>query len=51
MRVIVLGSAAGGGVPQWNCACDNCSEARRGGAVKPRMQDCVAISARTYVRL
>lgn len=30
MIVRVLGSAAGGGVPQWNCACANCSAARRG---------------------
>lgn len=30
MIVRVLGSAAGGGVPQWNCACANCSAARSG---------------------
>ena len=30
MRVKVLGSAAGGGLPQWNCACANCSSVRRG---------------------
>jgi pyrroloquinoline quinone biosynthesis protein B len=30
MRVKVLGSAAGGGFPQWNCACPNCSRLRRG---------------------
>lgn len=45
MRVIVLGSAAGGGVPQWNCGCDNCDAARRGAGVEPRSQDCVAVSA------
>ncbi|MGW7689922.1 pyrroloquinoline quinone biosynthesis protein PqqB [Streptomyces asiaticus] len=28
MRVRVLGTAAGGGVPQWNCACPGCSGAR-----------------------
>jgi len=28
--VRVLGSAAGGGVPQWNCACANCRAAREG---------------------
>ncbi len=28
LRVMVLGSAAGGGLPQWNCACDGCSAAR-----------------------
>ncbi len=35
MRVKVLGSAAGGGFPQWNCACPNCS-GLRSGAVKAR---------------
>ena len=30
MRVSVLGSAAGGGFPQWNCACPNCSRFRAG---------------------
>ncbi|HXQ25756.1 MAG TPA: pyrroloquinoline quinone biosynthesis protein PqqB [Candidatus Acidoferrales bacterium] len=30
MRVKVLGSAAGGGFPQWNCGCSNCSRFRRG---------------------
>src|SRR2546426_1198643 len=28
MRVIILGSAAGGGLPQWNCGCPNCRAAR-----------------------
>ena len=28
MRVRVLGSAAGGGFPQWNCACSNCRRVR-----------------------
>lgn len=28
MQLHVLGSAAGGGVPQWNCACGNCAAAR-----------------------
>lgn len=28
MRVVVLGTAAGGGVPQWNCNCDICRAAR-----------------------
>src|SRR5229473_2588144 len=35
MRVKVLGSAAGGGFPQWNCGCPNCS-GLRDGAVKAR---------------
>lgn len=28
LRIIVLGSAAGGGVPQWNCNCSTCQAAR-----------------------
>ena len=32
MRIRVLGSAAGGGFPQWNCGCDNCASARRARA-------------------
>jgi pyrroloquinoline quinone biosynthesis protein B len=30
MRVKILGSAAGGGFPQWNCGCSNCARLRRG---------------------
>jgi pyrroloquinoline quinone biosynthesis protein B len=30
MRLKVLGSAAGGGFPQWNCACRNCQRIRAG---------------------
>jgi len=46
MRLRVLGSAAGGGLPQWNCACPNCVEARRGtGRVLPRTQDSLALEA------
>jgi pyrroloquinoline quinone biosynthesis protein B len=30
MRVKILGSAAGGGFPQWNCACPNCHRMRDG---------------------
>jgi pyrroloquinoline quinone biosynthesis protein B len=42
----VLGSAAGGGCPQWNCACANCRGAREGSAhIEPRTQECVAVSA------
>lgn len=43
MILTVLGAAAGGGVPQWNCACQNCSLARAGHL--PRMtQSSVAVS-------
>lgn len=44
MRVRLLGTAAGGGVPQWNCACGNC-EAARAGIVPARTQSGVAVSA------
>jgi pyrroloquinoline quinone biosynthesis protein B len=30
MRIKILGSAAGGGFPQWNCNCRNCAGIRRG---------------------
>src|SRR5277367_2917410 len=47
MRVQVLGSGAGGGLPQWNCACDNCALARAGDPrIAPRTQDSIAIGAR-----
>jgi pyrroloquinoline quinone biosynthesis protein B len=45
MRVRVLGSAAGGGFPQWNCACRNCSSLRLGSFQgKARTQAQVAVS-------
>lgn len=30
MRFLVLGASAGGGLPQWNCGCRNCDDARAG---------------------
>jgi pyrroloquinoline quinone biosynthesis protein B len=46
MRVKILGSAAGGGFPQWNCACPNCRSLRAGTFQgKSRAQAQVAISA------
>jgi pyrroloquinoline quinone biosynthesis protein B len=46
MRVKILGSAAGGGFPQWNCACPNCRALRDGTLRgKARTQAQVAISA------
>lgn len=45
MRVKVLGSAAGGGFPQWNCACQNCSRLRAGRLrARPRTQTQLAFS-------
>lgn len=46
MRMIVLGAAAGGGFPQWNCNCANCRRARDGDpAAVPRTQSSLAVSA------
>lgn len=42
MKVRILGSAAGGGLPQWNCACATCLAARAAGV--NRDQDCLAVS-------
>jgi pyrroloquinoline quinone biosynthesis protein B len=43
IRIYILGSAAGGGLPQWNCACVNCIAAR-GGKIDPQTQSSIAIS-------
>lgn len=43
MIVRILGSAAGGGVPQWNCACTNCTAARARQALR-RTQSTLALS-------
>jgi pyrroloquinoline quinone biosynthesis protein B len=41
-----LGSAAGGGFPQWNCGCDNCRDARAGApGLRARTQESIAVSA------
>jgi pyrroloquinoline quinone biosynthesis protein B len=46
MHVKILGSAAGGGFPQWNCACPNCRALRAGTFPgKARTQAQVAVSA------
>jgi len=46
LRILVLGSAAGGGFPQWNCLCPVCQLAWRGdNRVKPRSQSSLAVSA------
>jgi len=43
IRVHILGSAAGGGLPQWNCACVNCVAART-GKIASQTQSSIAIS-------
>jgi pyrroloquinoline quinone biosynthesis protein B len=45
MQIKILGSAAGGGFPQWNCSCANCQALRSGRfRGKARTQTQVAIS-------
>ena len=45
MRTKILGSAAGGGFPQWNCACSNCTRIRSGQfSGQPRTQTQLAFS-------
>jgi pyrroloquinoline quinone biosynthesis protein B len=45
VRIRVLGSAAGGGFPQWNCGCDNCRAARANApGLTARTQESIAIS-------
>ena len=44
MQIIILGAAAGGGLPQWNCGCDNC-DAARAGRIPSLTQSSIAVSA------
>lgn len=44
MRIIVLGAAAGGGVPQWNCNCKVCHAARSGHPELRATQASLAVS-------
>ena len=45
MQFLILGSAAGGGLPQWNCLCANCRLAyERDGRIAARTQCSVAVS-------
>ncbi|KKL73512.1 hypothetical protein LCGC14_2074150 [marine sediment metagenome] len=44
LRARILGAAAGGGLPQWNCGCENCNLARA-GAIPAQTQSSLALSA------
>jgi pyrroloquinoline quinone biosynthesis protein B len=45
LTAVVLGAAAGGGFPQWNCRCDVCCLAWSGDPrVRPRTQASLAVS-------
>ena len=46
MRITILGSAAGGGFPQWNCNCRNCAGVRSGSVrAKARTQSSIFVRA------
>src|SRR6185312_4494893 len=47
MKIRVLGSAAGGGYPQWNCNCRNCA-GLRGGTLRSRGRTQSSIAVRAY---
>ncbi len=47
MQVKILGSAAGGGFPQWNCACPNC-HAVRGGQFRGKARPQTQVAVRTH---
>ena len=45
LRVVVLGAAAGGGIPQWNCGCQVCLKARSDLPELRSTQASIAVSA------
>jgi len=46
-RAHILGAAAGGGLPQWNCGCENCCLARN-GKIPSQTQSSLAVSANGF---
>lgn len=54
MRIKILGSAAGGGFPQWNCGCHNCYRLRQGtlrGKARSQVQLAVSSDGKTWFLL
>jgi pyrroloquinoline quinone biosynthesis protein B len=54
MRIKVLGSAAGGGFPQWNCGCPNCDRLRTGifkGQARTQAQVAISPDGATWCLL
>lgn len=46
LRALILGAAAGGGLPQWNCGCANCVAARVPDSIlRPQTQSSLAVSS------
>ncbi len=51
MKIRILGSAAGGGFPQWNCNCPNCRGIRAGSLrARARTQSSIAVSGHDPAR-
>jgi pyrroloquinoline quinone biosynthesis protein B len=51
MKIRVLGAAAGGGFPQWNCNCRNCAGVRAGTVrARPRTQSSIAVRGNDVTR-
>src|SRR5947209_8409331 len=54
MHVKILGSAAGGGFPQWNCACANCRLLREGtfpGKARTQLQVAISSDRQSWILL
>src|SRR5262249_23912971 len=54
MYVKILGSAAGGGFPQWNCACANCRSLGAGsypGKARTQLQVALDLESESWVLL
>jgi pyrroloquinoline quinone biosynthesis protein B len=54
MRIKLLGTAAGGAFPQWNCACPNCRSLREGrflGTARTQLQVAVSADSRSWFLL
>lgn len=47
IRIHILGSSAGGGLPQWNCSCANCVAART-GKIATQTQSSIAVTADSF---
>jgi pyrroloquinoline quinone biosynthesis protein B len=51
VQIRILGSAAGGGVPQWNCNCANCRKARKNGKFVTQSSAAVSADGKNWLLL
>jgi pyrroloquinoline quinone biosynthesis protein B len=51
VQIRILGSAAGGGVPQWNCNCANCRSARKSGNFLTQSSAAVSSDGKNWLLL